>query len=375
MIISNLEDINFIKFINQSKFKKIIIFSGTNSFYKSGASRIVNLFKKDRIIKIVFKNQIIPKSGELKKLIKIFNNFNPDLVIAIGGGTVLDYAKIINIIKDTDNLDYKIEKQKIISKKKNFFLIALPTTAGSGAEVTSNAVIYVRNIKYSIEGENLKPDAFYLIPELILKNPKKIKSSSGFDAISQAIESLISLKSNQTSVNYARSSLKISKVNYINFLNSPTKHNSSSMLIASNLAGKAINISKTTAPHAVSYPFTSHFGVSHGHAVSLTLNEFLKFNYDNIKFSKSNFDLRKRYRMLFDIFEVKDINELDIYLRRLKKKAKLENDFIKLGIKLEYNIPKILNELNEQRLKNNPINVSKKDIKEILIKKNQLIKS
>ena len=71
------------------------------------------------------------------------------------------------------------------------------------------------------------------------------------------------------------------------------------MLIASNLAGKAINISKTTAPHAISYPFTSHFGISHGHAVSLTLNEFLKFNYKNMKLSKSNFDLKNRYKIWY----------------------------------------------------------------------------
>lgn len=375
MIISNLVDLNFIKFINQPKFKKIIIFSGTHSFYKSGANRIINLFKKEKILKTVFKKQIIPKSNELKKLIKIFKTFRPNLVIAIGGGTVLDYAKIINIIGDESNLDYKIKKQKLIPKKKNFFLLALPTTAGSGAEVTSNAVIYVRNIKYSIEDEKLKPDAFYLIPELVLKNPKKIKSSSGFDAISQAIESLISLKSNQTSVNFAIQSLKLSKKNYINFLNSPTKHNSLSMLIASNLAGKAINISKTTAPHAISYPFTSNFGISHGHAVSLTLNEFLKFNYENIKLSKSSFDLKSRYKILFNIFKVKDINELDLYLLTLKNKAKLENNFVKLGIKLEFSIPKILSELNEQRLKNNPINVSKSDIKEILINKYKSTKS
>ena len=373
MIISNLNDISLIKFINQSKFKRIIIFSGVNSFYKSGASKVINLFKKEKILKIIFKKQIIPKSSELKKLIKYFNNFGPDLVIAIGGGTVLDYAKIINIIEDEKNLEYKIEKQKIIPRKKKFFLLALPTTAGSGAEVTSNAVIYIKNIKYSIEGEKLKPDKFYLIPELILKNPKKLKASSGFDAISQAIESLISLKSNLASVNFAKESLKISKKNYINFLNSPTKYNSSSMLIASNLAGKAINISKTTAPHAVSYPFTSRFGISHGHAVSLTLNDFLKFNYRNMKLSKSNFNLKDRYKILFDIFKVKDINELDLFLLKLKNKAKLEDDFVKLGIRLEHNISKILGELNEQRLKNNPIKVSKNDIKEILINKIKII--
>ena len=65
------------------------------------------------------------------------------------------------------------------------------------------------------------------------------------------------------------------------------------MSIAANLSGKAISISKTTAPHALSYPFTSYFGIPHGHAVSLTLNDFLKFNYEHLKYSVSNFDLKK----------------------------------------------------------------------------------
>ena len=74
------------------------------------------------------------------------------------------------------------------------------------------------------------------------------------------------------------------------------------MSLAANLSGKAINISRTTAPHAVSYPFTAHFGISHGHAVSLTIEKFLKFNYDKINYSNSNFDLNKRYENIFDTF-------------------------------------------------------------------------
>ena len=65
------------------------------------------------------------------------------------------------------------------------------------------------------------------------------------------------------------------------------------MCIAANLSGEAISISKTTAPHALSYPFTSYFGIPHGHAVSLTLNKFLKFNFKNLKSSVSSFDLNK----------------------------------------------------------------------------------
>tara|TARA_B100000029_G_scaffold511698_1_gene606440 strand:- start:366 stop:1484 length:1119 start_codon:yes stop_codon:yes gene_type:complete len=369
MIIPNLTHIELTKLINQYEFKKIIIFSGKNSFYKSGASKILDIIDKKKIIKIIFKRQIIPRSNELKNLTKEFKLFKPDLVIAVGGGAVLDYAKILNVLQDDENLEEKIKSQRVYTNKKNFFLIALPTTAGSGAEVTSNAVIYVGDIKYSIEGENIKPDNFFLISDLILTNPKKLKSSSGFDAIAQAIESLLSIKSNNESVKFALESLKISTKNYLNFINSPNKENSSSMLIAANLAGKAINISKTTAPHAVSYPFTSLFNISHGHAVSLTLNEFLSFNLKKINHSKSSFDLMERYKMLFNVFKVKHINDFNLSLVNLKKSASLENDFNKLGINLDVNMDRIINGLNEQRLKNNPINCTKYDIRDILLSK------
>ena len=126
------------------------------------------------------------------------------------------------------------------------------------------------------------PDHFFLIPEFLISAPNKIKASSGFDAIAQALESLVSRKSNDKSVEYASKSLRVSVNSFISFINEPNMKNATEMSIASNLAGKAISISKTTAPHAASYPFTSLFNISHGHAVSLFFEKFFKFNYDNI---------------------------------------------------------------------------------------------
>ena len=211
------------------------------------------------------------------------------------------------------------------------------------------------------------PDNFFLIPSLILKSNKKLKASSGFDAISQAIESLISIKSNQKSVNFAQQSLKLSLKNYLDFVKRPNKTNTFKMCMSANLSGKAINISKTTAPHAVSYPFTSYFKVSHGHAVSLTLNRFLLFNYHNINYSKSNFDLKKRYEIIFSLTKTNSINELDLFLKKLKKKVNLEDSFKKLNIDIKKNHSKIIGGINELRLKNNPINLTKSDISNILL--------
>ena len=108
--------------------------------------------------------------------------------------------------------------------KKRSKLTVIPTTAGSGAEVTSNAVIYVDGIKHSFESEILLPDNFFLIPEFLISAPSKIKASAGFDAIAQALESLVSKKSNNESVDFALKSLKISNGSYVSFLNNPKFH-------------------------------------------------------------------------------------------------------------------------------------------------------
>ena len=358
---------DFNKIIEKKKFKKIFIITGKNSFYKSKADKFIKL-PKNKNVKFYFKKSKLPEFSELMVIIKELYNFNPDIVLAIGGGTVIDLAKIacitdLSLIK---NFKKKIIAYKNVSKKKVYPLIAVPTTAGSGAEVTSNAVIYVNKIKYSVENLLLIPDYFFLFSNLIISNPFALKSAAGFDAIAQGVESLISMKSNRTSVTYAKKSLKLSLKSYLSFLNSPNTENSKNMILASNLAGKAINISKTTAPHAISYPFTSLFGIDHGHAVSLTLEKFLLFNFKNINRSETSFNLSGRYKIIFDVFQTKDINELYNKIKFLKKEANLIDSFPNLGIKIDSSMDKILSQINFLRLKNNPIKVSKDDIIKIL---------
>ena len=79
------------------------------------------------------------------------------------------------------------------------------------------------------------------------------------------------------------------------------------MALSAYYAGKAISISKTIAPHAMSYPFTSHFNINHGHAVSLTFDSILEHNYKNIKHSTSEYNMYKRYINLFKLLNVRNI--------------------------------------------------------------------
>ena len=255
----------------------------------------------------------------------------------------------------------------IHSKKKNSKLAVIPTTAGSGAEVTSNAVIYVDKVKYSFESELLIPDNFFLIPEFLISAPNKVKASAGFDAIAQALESMLSKKSDGQSLDYACKSLEISTKNFLPFLNKPDLRNAAEMSIASNLAGKAISISKTTVPHAVSYPFTSLFNISHGHAVSLFFEDFFHYNFQNINKSETTFDLRKRFDLIFDIFKVRDIDEFRSKISVIKKKAKLEDNLKKLNIDIEKYSDKIINGINLLRLGNNPVKIGREEILRIIL--------
>jgi alcohol dehydrogenase len=347
--------------------KKILFISGVSSYYKTGADKIFENKFNDKEKYIYIKKSYYPNFEELKEIINIKDEIKPDLIVAIGGGCVIDYSKISSVFNISKNFKNKLINSDYERNKKTP-LLAIPTTAGSGAEVTSNAVIYINNIKYSVEGPEVRPEYYALLPKLLLSSTMKIDSSSGFDAISQAIESILSKKSNTQSINYASRALRILFKNYTQFIQKKNISNSYKMALGANLAGKAINISKTTAPHALSYPFTAHFNVPHGHAVSLSLNKFLKFNYNFKEKAESDFNLEKRYKLLFKLSNTRNIDQLDRFLIKIKQIAKLEQNFKKLGININKNYSLIIGGLNSQRLKNNPISVSKKDIKIILDK-------
>ena len=363
-MINTTEDIN--TFIADKSFKKIFILCGKKSFTVSGAENLINKMILNKEVKKLYKNSDFPVLEELIGIIKEIKNFNPDLILAIGGGAVIDYAKIANVVDMRSDLKELIVNYSYPFKEKFTKLAVIPTTAGSGAEVTSNAVIYIDGIKHSFESNLLIPDNFFLIPEFIVSAPGKIKASAGFDAIAQALESLVSKKSNDQSIDYATKSLKISINSYLSFLHDSNIKNAAEMCIAANLAGKAINISKTTAPHAVSYPFTSLFNISHGHAVGLFFEKFFKFNYDNLNKSDTSFDLKKRFDLIFSLFEVSNIDNFNSKLSFIKKKANLEDDLTKLNIDLNKSSKKIINGINLLRLGNNPVKIDGKDIYDII---------
>lgn len=365
-----LDELSFL--FEENNFQKILIITGKNSFKKSGAKIKLEKLLQKKILRTFFKENDYPELNELKGFISVITLFKPDVILSIGGGAVLDLAKIGNCLCLEDDYVSKIKNGSLTITKKFTKVIAIPTTAGSGAEVTSNAVLYIDKVKYSVEGKNIMPDYAFVDPELVLSLPKSLSASSGFDAMSQAIESLFSKKSNDESVKYALKSLEYSH-NYIeSHVNQKTFLTAYNMCNASFFSGKAINISKTTAPHAVSYPFTAYFGIKHGHAVSLTLTDFIEYNFLKKKYSDAKFDLNERFKLIFETFKVNDLQDWIAKVNKILYNIDLETNFSKLNISSKNTIEKVVSNINVQRLNNNPVPLTVNSVKEILLKKIKL---
>lgn len=268
-------------------------------------------------------------------------------------------------------LKNKIKKNKklIFQSDKNISLSILPTTAGSGAENTCFSVLYIDKNKFSILGRYKKKliNIFY-IPELLLSLSKSNRAYSGFDAIAQAIESLLSNKQTYISRNFAKKSLKLSLKNYIQFVTNPKIENSKNMLEAASLAGKAINISKTTGPHALSYYFSSLYRIAHGHAVAMSFVSFLEFNFNNISKAK-DINIKNNFNFIFNISDTNNIKDLKNYFKNLLKRSGIITDYQLLKIDIQKDYKKIILNVNLERLKNNFIKVNNNDLKKIILRK------
>ena len=365
-MINSIEDIK--KFINEKNFKKIFILCGKKSFLNSGAEPIFKEISNLKKIKLFYKNSELPILEELIEIIKDIRNFGPDLILAIGGGTIMDYAKIANVVDIRPDLAKLIENYSYPFKKKYSHLAAIPTTAGSGAEVTSNAVIYVNGIKHSFESDLLIPDYAIVDPSLTENLPKHVVATTAMDALCQSVESFWSVKSTEESRSFAYSSIKLILENVINAYNGDVNAKAK-MSEAAFLSGKAINISYTTAAHSLSYPLTTFYGVSHGHAVALTLGSFFVINSNlkdyTINDPRGSDFLESIMNDIFSLFNVKDGTECKIKFRDILIHIGLEIDLFKIGINTQSDINKIVDNVNLDRLNNNPIKLNRNDLMKI----------
>ena len=326
---------NLSKIVKLENAQNVLVFRGKNSY--ENIKPIIEQQLNGINIQYYSDFSTNPKDEEVKIAInKISNDY--DLILAIGGGSVIDFAKAY--------------KWQIKSTKK---LVAIPTTAGTGSEATQFAVLYVDGIKTSLDNPKILPNYAIIDSQFVENNPKYLKACTAMDAYCHAIESYWAVKSTPISREYAKEAILLCKDNIVGYVNSNDKNFAEKMMLAANLAGKAINISRTTAAHALSYTITSKYGIPHGHAVALFVGDLFICNStiieNNCNDARGIEFLQNRIKDLLEFLELENANSFKSYWTHLLATLDVECDFNKLGISDKQDI---VNSVNLERLSNNP---------------------
>ena len=338
--------------------KNILVVTGKRSYELCGAKKyfdsVLSSFQKSH-----FDNfSPNPKFEEAMVGVKLCRRDKIDVVLAIGGGSAIDIAKCIAAFNPCSG----IERQLATGEKKldstPLPVIAIPTTAGTGSEATHFAVIYVEGKKYSLASPSLLPYAAIIDPTFTDTLPPYITACTGFDALCQAVESFWAVGSTNESRDNASRAIKLLLKSLVRVVNSPDNISRDDVMHAANFAGKAINISKTTAPHAISYSLTSYFDIPHGHAVALTLGHFFVLNSDrksSLNDSRGAAHLNDIMSNLALLLGARNSKECEALWWSLMKDCGLETVPSKLGISDKASIEKITSNINVERLENHPI--------------------
>lgn len=246
--------------------KKFLLVCGKNSF---DALNLQNFIDSECPGYIRFSEfSPNPKYEQVCKGVEAFNVNGCDAIVAIGGGSTIDVAKCIKLFCKMD-VNVNFLKQEFVETEIS--LIAVPTTAGTGSESTRYAVIYYNDEKLSVTHPSIVPDYAVLDSSLLKTLPQYQKKCAMLDALCQGIESWWSVNSTDESKEYSKMAVEIIMQNWRQYIFVEDENAAERIMLGSNYAGRAINITQTTAPHAFSYKLTSLYGIPHGHAVAICL--------------------------------------------------------------------------------------------------------
>ncbi len=385
-----------------------------------------------------------PDMDQLVNGAAVYASFRPDLLIAVGGGSVLDTAKLLPFLArlagagtsgietsgagtsgivasgagtsgivasgagtsgivasgagtsgivasgagtlavDASAVETSAARALLTGQQslegEHCPFVAIPTTAGSGSEATQFAVVYVDGRKHSVDNPLLKPDYVILDSEATSTLSPYQRAASGMDALSQAIESYWALSATSESRMIAAKAIQILLTSFPAVINKPTPALLANQLLGAHLAGRAIQLTRTTAPHALSYRLTSLYGLPHGHAVGLTLPVFFRYNLelhdrggvtsDGIPEKMAEPPVEEEgctvTQALCHLLGCNDPADGQTKLEALMDAAGLERRLSRLGASNPADIDDIAGSVNLQRLSNNPRPIDNQTMKHLL---------
>lgn len=230
-----------------------------------------------------------PSTHTVYKGLEMFVNYQPDTIIALGGGSAMDAAKAIWMFFEHPETSFFGAKQKFldirkrtykITKPKNAKFICIPTTSGTGSEVTPFAVITdsETHVKYPLADYALTPDTAIVDPQFVLSVPKDVAADTGMDVLTHAIESYVSVMASDYTRGLSLQAIKLTFDYLKSSVQENDKHSREKMHNASTMAGMAFANAFLGISHSIAHKIGGEYGIPHGRTNAILLPHVIRYN-------------------------------------------------------------------------------------------------
>ncbi len=291
-----------------------------------------------------------------------------DTILAVGGGSTIDVAKCIKLAvlakEGNDAIIPPLVNTLAACDGSKLPFIAITTTAGTGSESTHNAVIYYEGTKQTVTNDSILPNYALLEPSVLKTLPLYQKKCTMMDALCQGIESWWSVNSTEESYEYSRKTIELIMQNWDSYIFENDSKAAEKIMLGANYSGCAINITATTAAHAMSYKITSLYNFPHGHAVACCLPFIWKYmvsNIENIIDPRGKVYLKEIFSRIATAMGCNSIEEAIIKFEEMMLKMELKQPVLNTLEELDI----LAKSVNPIRLKNNPIYLSEEVLRNL----------
>lgn len=291
--------------LTEIPYRKVLIITDPFMAQSSSLNLILDPLKKADIQFDIFKD-VVPDApiDKISEGVKKMLEYRPEAIIAVGGGSSIDSSKSIR------------EFALRVDNYGEVGLIAIPTTSGTGSEVTSFAVVSdpAEQMKYPLVSRELTPDEAILDAELVKSVPPSVTADTGMDVFTHALEACVSTNRNDFSTALAEKAIEICGVFLLRaYLDGNDTHARQKMHSASCLAGLAFNSASLGINHSMAHQLGATFHIPHGRANAMLLPHIIEFNSDINKHSKSRTEYLpavKRYSTVAQLLGLSSYNKI-----------------------------------------------------------------